>query len=333
MAWLAYQACLHAHPLKTKVLTTACITGLSDVCLQVYEHNANKQASIVRRRASASADVVRPAAGLPFDLPQLNLARTLTLAAVGFVYSGPVNHFWFAALEKCVRLRHNIGSVVVKLLCDQIMFVPVAISGYMVVRGVFEQKSQLQICTQLEEKLPIAAREAWHFWPLVNLVSFSLVPVIYRVLFGNVCALFWNAKLSLISMQGEVDIEVPASSRLGERTRGYSFDEGLPTSGFDEAWALGEGSSFHDIYKTGEKEAFPTSGFDEAWSLEASRSAHTTEESDCIFRTDFDEVLPTCGFDETWAVSSHAVYKTEFDQVLPTVGFDETCALIERGSF
>lgn len=132
----------------------------------------------------------------------LELSRTLTLAAVGLLYSGPINHMWFATLEKLVRLRHQAGSVVLKLLLDQAMFVPAAISGYLTVRGVFEHKSGVEILAQLDEKVATATKAAWQFWPLVNLVSFSVVPVMYRVLFGNVCAVFWNAKLSSISSQG-----------------------------------------------------------------------------------------------------------------------------------
>jgi hypothetical protein len=79
--------------------------------------------------------------------------------------------------------------------------VPVIISGYFVTRGTFEGKSMTEIYTQLQSRLATATLAAWQFWPAVNLISFSVVPVMYRVLFGNFSALFWNARLSSISSQ------------------------------------------------------------------------------------------------------------------------------------
>jgi hypothetical protein len=139
----------------------------------------------------------------------------MTLAAVGLCYSGPIGHAWFATLERLVRIRHQVGSVAVKLCCDQSM-VPVIISGYFVTRGTFEGKSLAEIYSQLQSRLATATIAAWQFWPAVNLISFSVVPVMYRVLFGNISALFWNARLSSISSQKSNDVatDVPVNATV-----------------------------------------------------------------------------------------------------------------------
>jgi protein Mpv17 len=209
MAWAQYRHLLNTHPLKTKALTSSFITGLSDVCLQLYEKSskdgfspsAQEHHSVSlcpARSASSSVKLVRPV-----DL-SVDWSRSMTLAAVGLCYSGPIGHAWFATLERLVRIRHQVGSVAVKLCCDQSM-VPVIISGYFVTRGTFEGKSMTEIYSQLQSRLATATLAAWQFWPAVNLISFSVVPVMYRVLFGNISALFWNAKLSSISSQKSND--------------------------------------------------------------------------------------------------------------------------------
>jgi protein Mpv17 len=205
MAWNAYRRLLHTHPLKTKALTSSFITGLSDVGLQLYEQNS-KNALRERQHEEHAPDNVSDTrlfsgASIFGELSDFKLSRTLTLAAVGLLYSGPVNHLWFSALEKLVRIPQQGTSVVLKLLVDQVMFAPVAIAGYMTVRGIFEGKSKVEIRNQLQEKVAVATKAAWQFWPVVNLISLSLVPVMYRVLMGNVCGIFWNAKLSFISSQ------------------------------------------------------------------------------------------------------------------------------------
>jgi len=258
----------------------------------------------------------------------LKWSRTLTLAAVGLVYSGPVNHIWFAALEKLVRTRNQVRAVMTKLLVDQVMFVPTVISGYMMVRGLFESKTPLQIHSQLQEKVPVATKAAWQFWPFVNIVSFSVVPVMYRVLFGNLCAVFWNARLSFLTFgtQGLSATEEVMSQYVEKLLdiEGFGFDEALPSLDFDEAVALCLASNSQAIFGTGFDEALPTSGFDEAWALDSASS-------EAVYGTGFDEALPTSGFDEAWALSSPSnsdtIYGTGFDETLPTSGFDEAWAL------
>jgi len=306
MAWRAYRWALQAHPFKTKALTTSGITGLSDVLLQFYEKGSSQEDRCLLGMQGATVvqnAVDMQGASVPsFRLPDVEWSRTLTLAAVGFFYSGPVNHIWFATLEKFVRTQNHMRSVSLKLMIDQALFVPSAISGYMIVRGFFEQKTLPQIHQQLEEKLSVATQAAWQFWPMVNIVSFSLVPLMYRVLFGNVCALFWNAKLSFISSQPTEGVMAQYVEKLVNvegSDEAVIYDEALPSLGFDEAWAVGSAANSLDIFGMGFDEKLPTTNFDEAWSLAAASS-------DDVYTIGFDETLPTSGFDEAWAVGSVA---------------------------
>jgi protein Mpv17 len=204
MAWSAYNRLLQAHPLKTKAATSSFITALSDVGLQLYE---NKSQTSARLREQHSHSSVRRGSPLEISVQPLriNWSRTFTLAAVGLCYSGPINHAWFGTLERLIRIRHRAGAVATKLVCDQGLGVPMLISGYFVTRGLFEGQSLLSIQERMQQKLVDATLAAWQFWPAVNLISFSVVPLQYRVLFGNVSAIFWNARLSSISSQGTED--------------------------------------------------------------------------------------------------------------------------------
>lgn len=220
---------------------------------------------------------------------------------------------WYAALDKLIGTRSVLRIALTKLAIDQVMFVPIAISGYMIVRGVFERKTQGDISTQLQEKVPIATTAAWQFWPIANIVSFCVVPLMYRVLYGNVVGLFWNARLSHISTMGvddDICDDVGAQTKMAgviakkiEDLEG--FDESLPTFGFDEAWLLGAPLYSQAILGTGFDEFLPTSGFDEASALGSSSHA------EAVYGTGFDEALPTVGFDEAWQLraASEDVYE------------------------
>jgi len=274
--------------LKTKAVTSSFITGLSDLCLQTYEKSAASSQDDTSYRPHLSGKTQDLA--LIDQRPQLldfELGRTFTLAAVGLLYSGPINHLWFAALEKLVRTQHQARAVMLKLAFDQVLFVPVAISGYMVARGLLERKSTQQIHTQLREKVPVAATAAWQFWPFANMIAFSMVPVMYRVLYGNVCAIFWNAKLSMISTQASTsDTALPST----EMQLGMSMDipdilcrVELCTSRFDEMLPTCRSPSKDDGIRS---EEFPA-----------------TKVHPCV-QWNYEEVLPTSGFDESWAMGS-----------------------------
>lgn len=241
-----YRQLLQTHPLKTKALTSSFITALSDVGLQCYENSSSKRPSHTASQATRVDSLSSVA-----ERVQVNWGRTATLAAVGLCYSGPVNHAWFATLERLVRIRHQASQVGIKLLLDQVVFVPSVISGYMTVRGVFEGKSLSDIYTQLQLRLKECTLAAYQFWPFVNAVNLSVVPVMYRVLFLNFAGLFWNARLSAMSTRCE---EEGTASDCQEKTsqfdalalylRGsneiaqwrWKFEIALPCSGAKALW-------------------------------------------------------------------------------------------------
>ena len=39
----------------------------------------------------------------------------------------------------------------------------------------------------------------WYCWPIINFVNFLVIPLNYRVLFANFCAVFWNMYLSNVA--------------------------------------------------------------------------------------------------------------------------------------
>ena len=211
--WSRYLSALQAAPLRTKAATSASICAVSDLGLQLYE-NGQQKAIVTRLQATygenAPVNLQRGCAvNVGYQIPEgsaakaqiaLDLKRTSILATVGLLYSGPINHAWYAVLEKLVRVRGAAAAAVTKTTIDQLVFTPFAIGGYFCVRGLLEGNSiDPEIITKLKRKLVDATLAAYQFWPFAQLVAFSLVPVDLRVLFGSVCAVFWNARLSMIN--------------------------------------------------------------------------------------------------------------------------------------
>jgi len=49
---------------------------------------------------------------------------------------------------------------------------------------------------QVEDKLWPTLQVNWVVWPVLQAVNMSVVPLQYRLLYINVCSLFWSAYLS-----------------------------------------------------------------------------------------------------------------------------------------
>eukprot|EP00510_Aplanochytrium_minuta_P008845 CAMPEP_0184045510 /NCGR_PEP_ID=MMETSP0956-20121227/945_1 /TAXON_ID=627963 /ORGANISM="Aplanochytrium sp, Strain PBS07" /LENGTH=237 /DNA_ID=CAMNT_0026336799 /DNA_START=345 /DNA_END=1058 /DNA_ORIENTATION=- len=125
-----------------------------------------------------------------------DFARTGQIAIVGFVYSAPIAHTWYQIMEKIVTFRSRMLAVPCKLVLDAFVFSPIAIGGYFSFRALLEGKGFEGVRSKLERKWAGALTASWCFWPAANVISFSFVPVPYRVLYNNCLSLGWNGYLS-----------------------------------------------------------------------------------------------------------------------------------------
>jgi len=167
LAWARYLRSLERKPLATKAITAGLLSGASDVVAQTL---------------TAS----RP----------LNWRRTLAIAAFGFLWAGPSNHYWQKFLEKLFKGRRDGATVVQKVILDQCTYGPVCnilLISYLslIVEGRSAQHTQLR----LKRDYPGIQWNGWKLWPLAAFVNYTYVPLKLRVLFVNVVAFCWSTFL------------------------------------------------------------------------------------------------------------------------------------------
>jgi protein Mpv17 len=192
-AWTWYTSMLATRPLLTKSLTSSCIMSVSDVMCQELVQRALPTAS-TKNLSTAT-------------LSSLDSNRTLQVAITGFIWSGPVTHFWYGLLERIYAYVAQLFSIqspavalCVKLLLDAILFSPTVVTGYFIVRSFLEggdwvKSSQDKLRTKFKPTL----FSAWRFWPAVNSVNFYFVPLPFRVLYMNVLSLLWSGYLTHVN--------------------------------------------------------------------------------------------------------------------------------------
>lgn len=182
-------------------MTSATIMTTSDALCQRYE---NGVAEKIMREKGPNVNLQN---GCPTNVNcpggYRNLShdweRSSHVAITGLTLSGPISHLWYNILERMVTIRHRYLGVAVRMALDAALFSPVAVACYFTWRSALEGKDLNGILAKLEAKWSKALMASLSYWPAANLISFSFVPVQYRVLYNNVLSLFFNGYLSHIN--------------------------------------------------------------------------------------------------------------------------------------
>jgi protein Mpv17 len=169
-----YYQQLGQRPVPTKSVTAGLVFALSDYLAQRIENSKSENAKIDSTRI---------------------LASTL----IGLLYFGPAAHYWY---EMIFRLLPGTGllSTMYKAFWGQIVFGPsftcVFFGASLLQSGEFTIGKWL---AKIRSDLPGAWLAGVGYWPLVDFISFSVVPIIWIPLFVNGCSLFWTIYLSLVA--------------------------------------------------------------------------------------------------------------------------------------
>lgn len=183
----AYSAALVARPVMTKSLTAGLTFFLSDYCAQRIESPRSSSSS-----SSSPSDEKD-------NENTHNWTRTLVSCAVGLFYFGPAAHAWYEWIFK-VLPGTTLISTLQKAALGQIIFGPsftcVFFATSLMQSGSFTLGNWFK---KIKNDLPQAFISGAGFWPLVDLVSYSLIPIKFIPLFINMCSFVWTIYLSVIA--------------------------------------------------------------------------------------------------------------------------------------
>jgi protein Mpv17 len=179
-----YMSQVRQAPIRTKSLTAGLIFGLSDYLAQRLESPRKPN-----QAASSS----------PTTTKSLDAKRLWTSVGVGLLYYGPAAHFWYDFVFR-IMPGTNLASTLQKAALGQVLFGP-AFTCVFFAASLWRSK-QLTLSNwvnKIRNDLPGAWMAGLGFWPLVDLVSYSLIPKDYIPLFVNACSLVWTVYLSLVA--------------------------------------------------------------------------------------------------------------------------------------
>ena len=178
-AGASYSDLLNTRPILTKAVTACVIFGLSDWSAQQIEGSGNGDDDQ--------------------DKKKKDWTRIVTASLVGLLYFGPAAHAWY---EKIFQILPgtSLVSTLQKAALGQLLFGPsftcVFFATSLMQSGTFSLGNWVQ---KIRQDLPGAWAAGLSFWPLVDLVSYSLIPVKWIPLFVNFCSFVWTIYLSMVA--------------------------------------------------------------------------------------------------------------------------------------
>jgi len=172
-----YATAIVSRPILTKSITAGFIFALSDYTAQ----NLNSDSSTTAT--------------------QMNWIRTVSSGLVGLLYFGPAAHVWYQMIFQILP-GTSLLSTLGKATLGQLIFGPSFTCVFFAVSLIQAKSFTLQNwMTKIQTDLPRAWVAGLSFWPLVDLISYSMVPKNYIPLFINFCSFVWTIYLSIVSNQ------------------------------------------------------------------------------------------------------------------------------------
>lgn len=123
--------------------------------------------------------------------------RVARMMAFGLLQAPPA-HRWYNFLDRTVA-GSGAGVVLRKVVADQLTWTPAMTFVFFTYMNVAAGVAPAASVADAQAKLLPTLKVNYAVWPFIHCVTFSVVPLPYRVLWINGCSCFWSAFLSLQS--------------------------------------------------------------------------------------------------------------------------------------
>lgn len=163
--WLTwYGAKAIASPLLTKSTTTGLCYLFGDLCAQVISER---------------------------DLAALDLGRSVRSGATGFLGLGPLEHYWLNFLDQSLSFDGASWAVVAKVALEDGPMTIVYNTLYSLLMGALALQDPRDVLDEVRATIVPGFYAAIRFWPLVDLITFSVIPIEFQVLWINGAEMIW----------------------------------------------------------------------------------------------------------------------------------------------
>ncbi|XP_039213286.1 peroxisomal membrane protein 2 isoform X1 [Crotalus tigris] len=166
-----YLLLLRLYPVLTKAATSAFLSALGSLLSQLIEKTQKKRS--------------------------LDWREPLRFAAYGFLFTGPLSHYFYLYLEQLIPSEAPF-ALVKRLLVDRLIVSPAFLALFFLVMNFLEGKDISAFSKKMKTSYWASLKMNWKVWTPVQVINFTYVPLQFQVLFGNLVAMLWFAYLASV---------------------------------------------------------------------------------------------------------------------------------------
>ena len=119
------------------------------------------------------------------------------------LFHGFPRHYFYITMDRYITGR-SLTAAAKKVFLDQTMLSVFIGASFLYGTSLLEGQSQAQAVKGLKDKFPQVYLCDWLFWPPVQMINFTTVPIMFRVLYVNVMNLVWSTILSYFQHQYQI---------------------------------------------------------------------------------------------------------------------------------
>ena len=187
--------------------TCAGLGVVGDVLAQTITRNAAKKAGFASGAGDAKKNSTSKSSARDSPASGYDLVRTARQMAYNFVFYGPAQHFWYAALAAKfptaagASLAANLPPFAWKVFLNQAVLGPVVVATFFGWSMTLTGRAKEYPAKMRNDAFP-ALRRGWAFWVPAASINFALVPLKAQVLYMSCCSIVWNYILSTAAAGG-----------------------------------------------------------------------------------------------------------------------------------
>ncbi|KAK3581776.1 hypothetical protein CHS0354_017216 [Potamilus streckersoni] len=118
--------------------------------------------------------------------------KTVRVTLVGTFLVAPLVFNWIRLTERLLPSK-KVPAVLIKVLCDQFLFAPVAITTFYIGTNILERQKDL--LAEWKRKFFPTWTTGMMFWPIAQAINFRFIPWELKTIYLPCCSLIWTTYL------------------------------------------------------------------------------------------------------------------------------------------
>uniref|UniRef100_A0A2C9LRX2 Peroxisomal membrane protein 2 n=1 Tax=Biomphalaria glabrata TaxID=6526 RepID=A0A2C9LRX2_BIOGL len=170
-AFHQYLRLLHERPVVTKAATNAVVSGLGNIISQYLAPD-------------------------PTAKGRINWKSVFAYISFGFFVNGPLIHHFYAFLEKLFP-KDTPNAKWKKVLFDRLIFAPPFLLIFLYYVSIVEGHGNKGAVKRIKDTYWMILKLNLSVWSIVQYINMNYIPLKFRTVFGNFCALIWMIFISI----------------------------------------------------------------------------------------------------------------------------------------